>query len=273
MSSNPMVAASAPVLEALPSVGYAHEFDDNENTRYAIYFAPPPASAWWTFGCAWLGRDPVVDADVARPRVARWDAAYFARITAKPRRYGFHATLKAPFRLAPGYTAQNVYLQAANLASSLNPARLPPLQLAEIDGFVALSFTHGDTGQHAAHAVAAQCVSGFDNLRAPATAAELARRHTAPLTARQTRLLAEWGYPHAFDEFRFHLTLTGRLPAAERQQIIDALSPLVDALNAEPLLLDALSIYRQPAWDAPFVVMRRYRFNGSVDIYRCASSG
>lgn len=238
------------------------------DVRYAIYFAPAPDSAWWHFGCAWLGRDPVADVPITQPEVATIDAAYLTRITAAPRRYGFHATLKAPFRLAPEHAAREVYLQAANLACSWVTAQLPPLKLCVLDGFVALGFAPGQTGTGAAHAIAAQCVSCFDNLRARPSATELARRHAAGLTPRQSSLLREWGYPYVFDEFRFHLTLTGHLPPEEQQHVMQTLGPMVDALNSQPLALDAISVYVQPARDAPFVVTRRYGFDGNIEIYR-----
>jgi putative phosphonate metabolism protein len=237
------------------------------DARYAIYFAPPPASPWWRFGCAWLGRDAIADRRVVPPPTADFAAETIERITSAPRLYGFHATLKPPFRLKAGYRSHDVYLQAANLALSLQPAALPPLQLAEIDGFVALTFAAAAPGAQACHAIAAQCVSCFDNLRACPTAAEIARRQRMPLNPRQTQLLAQWGYPYVFDTFRFHLTLSGRLPAQERQQVIAALRPQVDALRGEPLTLNALTVYRQPAHDAPFIATRRYGFDGSIEVY------
>ena len=235
--------------------------------RYAVYFAPQPDSAWWRFGSAWLGRDAVADAPVARPAVAGMEAAYLTRITAEPRRYGFHATLKAPFQVTPEYTARDVYVQAATLASTCVTATLPRVTLRVIDGFVALGYDREQSGVAATHATAARCVSCFDNLRARPSAAELARRRALALSPRQASLLQQWGYPFVLDEFRFHLTLTNRLRLEEQQPVIQALSPLIDALNTQPFQLDALSIYVQPAPDAPFVVTRRYGFDGSVDIY------
>ncbi len=247
--------------------------------RYAIYYAPHRDSAWWQFGCAWLGRDPISDTSLARfvpPALesAGLDANYLTRITTAPRRYGFHATLKAPFRLQAGYTAHDVYLQADNLSQSLMAAVLPPAQLCVIDGFVALSCPR--EGQEArvtanapaVNAVAAQCVSAFDNLRARADAKALARRYAPRLTPRQENLLAEWGYPYVFQEFRFHMTLTNIQPPGEQRVIMDVLAPCVARLNAQPLLLDALLVYHQPVPDAPFVVTRRYGFDGSLEIYR-----
>ncbi len=269
-------------------VAPARRDDYSSPARYAIYFAPNRDSAWWRFGCAWLGRDPVNNTCVARPALPALEGAGVSvdtleRITAAPRGYGFHATLKAPFRLRAGYTADDVYAQAQDLAQSLIVVELPPVQLCVIDGFVALSFprdihVNHDSGTGstpgvtvnlpAVNALAAQCVSAIDHLRAAPDARELARRHAAGLTQRQANLLAEWGYPYVFQEFRFHITLTGALPPQERQAIIDALAPTVARLNERPLRLDSLSIYWQPAPEAPFVVTRRYGFDGNIENYR-----
>ena len=70
--------------------------------RFAIYYAPDPASALWQRASTWLGRDAAGGADLAQPEVAGLTAEDFARHTADPRHYGFHATLKAPFALADG---------------------------------------------------------------------------------------------------------------------------------------------------------------------------
>jgi putative phosphonate metabolism protein len=239
--------------------------------RCAIYFAPPPQSAWWRFGCAWLERDPVTGAAVEPLPCDLSGSSSIVRVTAEPRRYGFHATLKAPFRLAPDHGLHHVYAQAASLAITLKPVALPALRLCEIGDFVALGNADGDGAEAGCHRIAAQCVAYFDNLRARPDAAELSRRRAAGLTPRQNELLAKWGYPHVFDEYRFHVTLTGKLPRALRRCVMDALATHVHALRGEPLLLDALTVFVKPAPDAPFVVTRRFGFDGHVEVYRDAS--
>jgi len=66
-----------------------------------------------------------------------------------------------------------------------------------------------------------------------ASAAELARRRAAGLTQRQDTLLLRWGYPYVMEEFRFHLTLTGKLDAdlAETVQryLVRTLAPVLPA--------------------------------------------
>ena len=70
--------------------------------RYAIYYAPDPASALWLFGSSVLGYDARTGRNVPLLAPAGISLADWEMATTDPRRYGFHATLKAPFRLALG---------------------------------------------------------------------------------------------------------------------------------------------------------------------------
>ncbi len=250
-------AARAPsTADALPAGGCS--------PRYAIYYAPEPASGWWRFGCAWLGRDAITGAGMEPPEVQGVAAEEIARWTEGARRYGWHATLKAPFRLAPPYTAADLYEEAAQAAAALPRAEFGALELAEIGSFVALRLA---SARPAVDAVACECTRRFDHLRAPATAQELAKRLDAGLTPRQQQILRRWGHPYSMEEFRFHLTLTDPLGAAERSRVIAALAPHVAGLQASPLRLDALCIFRQPSPGASFALLRRYGFDGNVEIY------
>ena len=194
--------------------------------RFAIYAVPGsgPTDAAGTLLRAkaeqWLGRS--VAGDPVAPGVpAGWTRAAVDAITASARRYGFHATLKAPFRLAEGRTQQELDAALARFAAGRAGADVPRLSLARLGGFFALV-----PGAAAAelHALADEVVAGFDGFRAPATAAELARRDPASLTARQRELLKAWGYPYVLDEFRFHLTLTDRIPAGQQSAVERTLS-------------------------------------------------
>ena len=69
--------------------------------RYAIYFVPPAETEFFRFGSAVLGYDCYTGASVGRPAALDAEPEFWDRLTAEPRRYGFHATLKAPFTLSP----------------------------------------------------------------------------------------------------------------------------------------------------------------------------
>ena len=64
--------------------------------RYAMYFAAGADSALSRFGAGLLGYDAHTGDEVPFPDVALRVAPDWHDITADPRKYGFHATLKAP---------------------------------------------------------------------------------------------------------------------------------------------------------------------------------
>ena len=77
-------------------------------TRYAIYFAPHSGSLLARFGASLLGYDPATGAEVDAPDHPAFHDPLSLGWTAAPRRYGFHATLKAPFHLAEGRNIRGV---------------------------------------------------------------------------------------------------------------------------------------------------------------------
>jgi putative phosphonate metabolism protein len=226
-----------------------------DNGRYAIYFAAEAGSPLARFGAEWLGYDVASGATVPQPVLAEIGAERLRESTAEPRRYGFHATLKPPFALAEGFTCEQLDEAAATLAGQGAAFEASPLQLSCISGFWALTLSAPCL---LLHTLADRCVRDLDSFRAPPSVDELARRRRAPLTARQDELLVRWGYPYVMDEFRFHMTLTARLDAAEGAVVARVLAPLVAPLCREPLAIDALSLFYQEHQCAPFRLVRRY---------------
>lgn len=173
--------------------------------RFAIYYAPE-AGAFADAAAAWLGWDLAQGASVPQP--APDLPRSLAEVTAEPRKYGFHATLKPPFRLADGVTAADLAQATARLAASLAPLKLPGLRMVTLEGFLAL-IPLGD--QTALQNLAAEVVRSLDPYRAALTPAETARRRPERLSPRQRDLLATYGYPYVMERFQFHLTLSGPL--------------------------------------------------------------
>ncbi|MES2686679.1 MAG: DUF1045 domain-containing protein [Pseudomonadota bacterium] len=220
------------------------------SARYAIYFSPAKHSAWWTFGAHWLGRDEHDNSALPQPEAAGIAPAELQAITAEPRRYGFHATLKAPFHLSAGHTEADLVARLGRLAQTLVPVALGPLQLATLSSFVALVPEAAPAGLHT---LAASCVTELDDLRAPLSELDLARRRSAGLNARESELLALHGYPHVLERFRFHMTLTGPVDAAMTQRVTQALAAEPARLNAlAPLSLDRLCLFIEQDPGAPF---------------------
>lgn len=214
------------------------------SVRYALYFIPEDGTALARLGGDWLNILP-------------------ADLTAEARVYGFHATLKAPFRLAPGQTEAQLRDECASLArQSAAIIEVPPV-LARLHGFYAL---RPGRAAPALQDLAASCVRRLDPFRAPLNERELAKRLAAPLSERQRELLEHWGYPYVFDEYRFHLTLTRRLDETEAPAIEALLRPLVAEAEAEPLRIASISLMRQDDGGV-FTLLQRFTLEES-----CASS-
>ncbi|WP_295042812.1 DUF1045 domain-containing protein [uncultured Paracoccus sp.] len=222
-------------------------------SRYAVYYAPRPG-AFADLAADWLGWDPVTGAARPQPDLGLDAAA----ITGEPRRYGFHGTIKPPFRLADGVGPQDLDAALGDLAARLAPVTLPGLRMKSLDGFLAL-VPEGDTS--ALGDLAATVVRDLDPLRAPLTGAEIARRRPERLTERQRDLLDQWGYPFVMEEFRFHLTLTDRLPADLAARAQQVLAAHVAPVLPRPFVIGDLCLFGQPA-DGQFRVIHRYALTG-----------
>ncbi|NRB00358.1 MAG: DUF1045 domain-containing protein [Rhodobacteraceae bacterium] len=205
-------------------------------TRYAIYAAPDGALG--ALGAAWLGWDAAAAASCAHPNVPGLMASV-AEITATPRKYGFHGTLKPPFRLAEGKTPEQLEAALDTFAAQTAAVALESLATARLGNFIAMIPT-GPTD--ALSDLAGKIVREFDGFRAPATPEEIAKRRKSRLTAQQDANLLAWGYPYVFDAFRFHLTLSGQLDENVAKDTIQKLAPLFDPL-AKPFILRDLALF------------------------------
>ena len=78
------------------------------------------------------------------------------------------------------------------------------------------------------------------------------------LTPRQRDYLDRWGYPYVFEEFRFHMTLTGRLPAERREPVVAMLRERFAATGIGPLAIDAIALCRQDNPNSRFRVIGRW---------------
>ncbi len=219
-------------------------------TRFAIYYAPRPG-AFADATARWLGWDAQAGCAAAQTDPGITD---FAALTADPRKYGFHGTLKAPFRVMPGVTEALLTRACNALAARIAPVTLPGLHLGLIDGFLALT-PIGDTGT--LNALAMQVVQGFEPFRAPLTATEIARRNPANLTARQHENLMTYGYPYIRDDFQFHLTLTGRLTPDQAPPIEQAARQMLAPHIAGAFTLHDICLCGEHAQTRKFHVLHR----------------
>ncbi len=218
------------------------------SARYAIFYAPPAGSPLARLGARWLGRDGDSGAREQQPRVSFLEPDRLAALTAAPRRYGFHGTLKPPFHLAPGEKLGDLQEALESLAGQWAPFRLGRLQVSRLSGFLALTplATSRDLG-----ALANACVADLDRFRAPPSQEELRRRRATPLSASQERHLRRWGYPYVMEDFRFHMTLTGEIAPEQAAGLAPFLTDYFAAALTAPLTIEAISLFEQPAPDAP----------------------
>ncbi len=225
--------------------------------RYAVYYAAPPDSPLERFGTGWLGRHHRTGERLPQPALPGLAAERLAALTASPRRYGFHGTLKAPFRLAEGRTSAALHAAVAAFAAERTPFALEPLVISDLKGFLAFV----PAGPAAAlDALARACVRGFEPFRAPLTTEERNRRPLDRLSARQLAQLERYGYPYVLDDFAFHMTLTERLGAADKATLLPHLQAIARPLAAEPFVVDAVAVYEEPTKGADFVMTARYGF-------------
>jgi putative phosphonate metabolism protein len=224
--------------------------------RYAVYYAPAPDSPWWAAGSQWLGRCATQHKRLPQPTVPGLTAAEFSALTAAPRRYGWHATLKAPFALAEGISLAALRAALQELSWSLSAFAMPPLRVARLDDFLAL-VPQGSADR--LQAVASACVTELDALAAPLGAAELQRRRQAQLTPEQDKMLVRWGYPYVLEHFRFHCSLTGPVNGLEPAQI-DAVQEAAESLfhNLPPIRFDTLALFAEPAPGADFLLLDHF---------------
>jgi len=228
--------------------------------RFALYIAPPADDPLHAFAAGWLGWDPETGAETRPATAAGISAARLAELTAEPRRYGFHGTLKPPFRLADGCDEGQLIMALERFAAARRPLRLPPLQLAVLGSFLAL---RPSAPCAEVDLLAADCVRDFDRFRAPPSEQELARRRAHGLTPRQEANLAQWGYPYVMDDFRLHFTLTGRIDDdAERTVLRQHLEQETRPFTRNPCDVGEICLFVQPAAGAGFRIAGRYALGG-----------
>ncbi|UWQ80084.1 DUF1045 domain-containing protein [Leisingera sp. S132] len=224
-------------------------------TRYAIYYAPPADAEWSRFAASWLGWDIKTGKRLPHPDMAGLD---IDAITEVPRKYGLHATLKPPMRLAEGQTQAALEIACEAFAASQKPVSFDGLHLARLGRFLALRPT-GD--QSSVNTLAANCVTELDRFRAPLSTADLDRRRAAGLAPEQEENLMRWGYPYVLSQFRFHITLTGKLPKPELPAVEAALNKRLIPLLPAPLVIGDIALTGE-APDGRFHLIHRYALSG-----------
>ena len=188
------------------------------------------------------------------------DCALAERAVASPRRYGLHATLKAPMRLREGRTAEELVGALKAFASRRRPASAPVrLQVTRFARYLALT---PQAPLADLDWLAQECETAFDTFRAPLDEADTARRVRPSMSAVQRDFVETFGYPFVLSEFRFHITLAGPLGEEELARVQQALAPAVAPFCAAPLDVREIVLLGDPGGDAPFRTIARLPLGG-----------
>lgn len=205
--------------------------------RYAIYFTPPHDDALTRCGAEWLGRDAfsrkTIEIDASRQG-----------LVATPARYGFHATIKAPFELIDKKVPQELFAAFEAYCATTSIFTLPEFEIT----YSGNSFILGITRQsESLQKIAAEIVRQFEPFRAALSPKDIARRKPDQLSSSQRLNLERWGYPHVMDDFRFHITLTGPVEEVDRPAIKSALKTHFAQLLEKPVIFSGLGLFVEPA--------------------------
>jgi uncharacterized protein DUF1045 len=227
--------------------------------RYALYLTPPPDSDLWRFGCDVIGRDALTGAPCEGFSLETYPPDAWRGMTGDPRRYGFHATLKAPFSLRLDLDAADLFDRVAEFARKHSPFTAGELKLGVVKaggglGFVALK-PQGALKE--LRSFEASVVRGLDRLRAPFVESAGEYRGSERLTPRQAYYLHAWGYPYVLDEFDPHFTLTNAIPDADR------VASLLEwdfglRIASRALHVDALTLFGQSEPGGEFRILHRF---------------
>jgi putative phosphonate metabolism protein len=230
--------------------------------RYAIYHAAARTGALDRFGAHMLGYDGWTGEELPFPEDVVQAVPDWRDLTEDPRKYGFHATLKAPMALADGKTEAELLAACEFFAETPRPIPVITPVVNSIGGFLAVVPTEPSAELER---LAAECVSAFDPFRAPLTPEDRARRNPEKLTPRQCEYLDRWGYPYVMEEFRFHMTLTGRLRSERREPLLSMLRQRFAAIGLTRLAIDGIALFRQDGAASRFRIIGHWPLSPSPE--------
>jgi hypothetical protein len=229
--------------------------ESNLNTsRYAIYFCPGNGSPLLGLGNRWLGRDAInqVALNPILPDEIRHEN--WMRVTDSPRRYGFHATLKPPFRLVDNATLADLQAAVRDFALHHDSFYAPPLAVGAIGRFLALTLS---APSEEFSNLAAEIVRELDRFRASSTVQETTQRMRGSLSLREREHVLQWGYPYVLDTWKFHMSLTSSMHAESLSLFEPYLRSYFAPICEHPLLVDSVCIFHEPHPGGAFHLLDR----------------
>ena len=214
-----------------------------ESTRYAIFYLPEEKSKLWKLGSAWLGYDSILIDHVKQPEYPS-----LSEHTGRPAKYGFHITVKAPFYLKKEYQEQQLIDQFKDYTAKQKSFDCAGLMIDDKGDFIALRPVSSQQANHHSldplHILAERMVTFFDEYRAPMKPSDRATRIKG-LNQDKIELLDNWGYPHIFQFYKPHFTLSENINESQKKLILpSAIEYFADELN-KPLPISSLCLLKQ----------------------------
>ena len=179
--------------------------------RVAIYFLPKKNSSLENFGKNLLGRDINKKKKISLTRRQKYfinrGFTYFDELKdycEQPAKYGFHATLKAPFRLKRNVKTKNFYDVISHIAAQHSRFKIKGLKIVYSKKFTLITSRKPNK---LLINLENDLVKHLDTFRAELNKTEIKKRIPDSLTFKQNKYLKEWGYPFVLDQYKFHMTL------------------------------------------------------------------
>ncbi len=232
-----------------------HELN-GKTSRYGVYFCPSPSAPLYDQGSQWLGRDAVTGAAIEPNLPDHIRHEDWLRVTDSPRRYGFHATLKPPFRLADNATFEDLHAALSEFAYTHDAFYAPLLEVGALGRFLALILS---APSEEFSRLAADSVSYFDRFRAPATEEETTQRLRGSLSPSERAHVLRWGYPYVFDTWKFHMSLTSSMHTKSLSLFEPYLRSRFASACEHPMLIDSICIFHEAFPGAAFRLLDRVR--------------
>lgn len=209
--------------------------------RYALYCIPSAGHRLLKLIEPWFARSAY--GTQIEAEMGPFSCGEHVALTATRARYGFHATMKAPFHLAEGFDAHTLPVMLKGFATRQCAVNMGRLQVTRFGNYLALApVKQPQTLTDLAQAV----VETFEPARAPLSDHDLARRTKPSLSERERELLLRWGYPATEENFKFHMTLAGPVEGDLLDRAQDYLCDLLAPALAKPFILDTLALFAEP---------------------------
>jgi len=226
--------------------------------RYALSFTPSPSSLLWETGSKWIGLDSYFGKFLEQPCISGIESDRLWELTSSARYFGLQAIIKFPFRLASATTVEKLYDLLGSYAAQQQSVALTGLELQNSnDCFFLQSQTVPIQLLH----IASGAVKMLNQVRAPLNPSECARLKAEFLTTQEKRNVQIWGYPYVFDQYKFQIRVTSRITKmVEKEMMYSALNRFFAPVCAEPLLIDALSLYVENGAGSPLRFLHRFTF-------------